>query len=305
VTGGAGFIGSNLVRALLDRRHEVIVLDDFSTGLESNLAGMDVGLIRGSIEDPTVVESAMAGSSAVVHLAARGSVPRSIEDPVATHAVNATGTLNVLQAARSIDAHVLLSSSSSVYGANLVLPKREEMWMQPISPYGASKMAAESYALAFREVYGMDVLVLRLFNVYGPGQRHDHAYAAVIPRFAWRALRREAVEVHGDGEQTRDFTHVSSVVQVILDSLEQRLSWPNPVNLAFGEPVSVNTVITELEQQLGYSLQVARQAARTGDVRNSMNDPALLRRLFPAISSVPFSDGLASVVSWLRADARG
>ena len=199
VTGGAGFIGSNLVRALLARGDEVVVLDDFSTGLESNLTGLQVSLVRGSIEDALTVESAIAGCAAVVHLAARGSVPRSIEDTVATHSVNATGTLNVLQAARAANAHVLLSSSSSVYGANLALPKREAMWMQPISPYGASKMAAESYALAFQEVYGLNVLVLRLFNVYGPGQRHDHAYAAVIPKFAWSALHHDCVEVHGDG----------------------------------------------------------------------------------------------------------
>ena len=305
MTGGAGFIGSNLVRALLDRRHEVIVLDDFSTGLESNLSGLDVSVIRGTVEDPQTLDSAIAGAAAVVHLAARGSVPRSIEDPVATHSVNATGTLNVLQAARSVNAHVLVSSSSSVYGANLVLPKREAMWMQPISPYGASKMAAESYALAFQAVYGLEVLVLRLFNVYGPGQRHDHAYAAVIPKFAWQALYREPVDVHGDGEQTRDFTHVTSVVRVIVDALDRRLSWPNPINLAFGEPVSVNTVVSALQLQLGYAIEVVHQSVRTGDVRNSMNDPALLKQVFPGISAVDFDEGLESVVSWLKAQTRG
>ncbi len=300
VTGGAGFIGANLVRTLVAADHEVVVLDDLSTGLESNLHGLDARLVVGSIEDPQVVLDAAQGATAIVHLAARGSVPRSIANPMATHAVNATGTLHVLEAARAVQAQVLLTSSSSVYGANGVLPKREQMWTQPISPYGASKLAAESYALAFAEVYGLEVLVLRLFNVYGPLQRHDHPYAAVIPRFAWAALHGQSLEVHGDGEQTRDFTHVSSVVGVIMTAIADRVTMSLPVNLAFGASVSVNQLVTELQAQLGRPMQVERHAARPGDVRDSSCDPTLLLEQFPKAEPVAFRDGLASVIDWLR-----
>lgn len=300
MTGGAGFIGSNLVRALVGLHHKVVVLDDLSTGLESNLDGTGAELVLGSIADPLAVDSAVRGADAIVHLAARGSVPRSIQEPEATHLVNATGTLNVLAAARTTGAHVIFSSSSSVYGANTVLPKREEMWMQPISPYAASKMAAESYALAYREVYDMDVLVLRFFNVYGPWQRPDHDYAAVIPRFAWNGLHGLPIEIHGDGNQTRDFTHVDSVVAVIIDALDRRFGWQTPVNLAFGQSISVNDVIAELNRQLGIVMEVVSLAARAGDVRNSMNDPALLTELFPQARAIAFSEGIASVLDWLR-----
>jgi len=299
VTGGAGFIGANLVRELLASAHDVTVLDDFSTGLPSNLQGLAVDVQVGSVSDPEAVACAMTGADVVVHLAARGLVARSIADPASTHLVNATGTLNVLLAARESGAHFIFTSSSSVYGANAQLPQREEMWMQPLSPYGASKMAGESYALAFREVYEMDVLVLRLFNVYGPGQRPDHEYAAVIARFAQSALLNRPVEVHGDGNQTRDFTHVSSVVQVIVRAVEQRLSWPRPVNLAFGEHITVNDVVTVIQDQTMRQLQLVHREPRTGEIRNSRSDPALIRQLFPGIEPVALSDGIASVLTWL------
>lgn len=302
VTGGAGFIGANLVRSLLASNHEIVVLDDLSTGLESNLQGLDVRLIVGTIEDPATVLKAAAGASAIVHLAARGSVPRSIADPMATHAVNATGTLNVLEAARHAGAHTVLTSSSSVYGANALLPKREQMWTQPISPYGASKLAAESYALAYAEVYGLHTLVLRLFNVYGPLQRHDHPYAAVIPKFAWGALNDQTLEVHGDGEQTRDFTHVDAVVGVIHQALEQRLSSKLPVNVAFGVGISVNDLVRELETQMQHSMRVEHVMARSGDVRNSTCDPSLLLEMFPRAEPMAFAEGLASVLAWLRSE---
>ncbi|MDD2857891.1 MAG: NAD-dependent epimerase/dehydratase family protein [Candidatus Nanopelagicales bacterium] len=299
ITGGAGFIGSNLARALAQRGDSVVVLDDLSTGLVSNLDGIEVTLIEGTIVDAATVAGAIEGADAVVHLAARGSVPRSIEDPAATHDVNATGTLRVLEAARAAGAHVVFSSSSSVYGVNTALPKAEEMWTQPMSPYGASKLAAESYAMAFRQVYGLDVLALRFFNVYGPLQRPDHDYAAVIPKFAWLARAGQPLTVHGDGEQTRDFTHVDSVVAVLASALDRRLSWDRPVNLAFGAAITVNGVVAELERQLGADLAIVHEPARAADVRNSLNDPALLRTLFPDVAPVDFSSGLATVLAWM------
>ncbi|MFA7324079.1 MAG: NAD-dependent epimerase/dehydratase family protein [Candidatus Nanopelagicales bacterium] len=300
ITGGAGFVGSNLARALGNRGDQVVVLDDMSTGLASNLHGLDIALIEGSIVDQSTIMRAIDGAEAVVHLAARGSVPRSIEDPIATHQVNATGTLNVLEAARSTGAQVIFSSSSSVYGVNDALPKAEEMWTQPMSPYGASKLAAESYAMAYRQVYDMDVLAMRFFNVYGPYQRPDHDYAAVIPKFAWQALHGQPVSIHGDGEQTRDFTHVDSVVGVLTSALDRRLSWDRPVNLAFGAAMSVNGLVTELEHQLDCRLSVTHTEARRADVRNSLNDPTLLLQVFPDVQPVAFDVGIASVVKWLR-----
>lgn len=299
VTGGAGFIGANLVRALLAEGTPVRVLDDFSTGLAGNLDGLPVEVIDGSIEDPDLVLRACDGVTAVAHLAARGSVPRSVREPLATHAVNDTGTVNVLLGAREAGAQVLFASSSSVYGVNAELPKREEMWTQPMSPYGASKLAAESYAMSFRQVYDLPVLCLRFFNVYGPWQRPDHDYAAVIPRFAWRAVRGEPLTVFGDGEQTRDFTHVDSVVAVLVDAIRRGLSWERPVNLAFGDCVSVNDVVAELRRQVG-PVTVEYLDPRPGDIPHSRNDPALLHRLFPDARAVPFDEGLASTLVWIR-----
>jgi UDP-glucose 4-epimerase len=301
ITGGAGFIGSNLARALASRGESVRVFDDLSNGLESNLAGVQVEMIVGSVTCPKKVDEAMSNVSAVVHLAARGSVPRSIAQPLETHDVNVNGTLNVLEAARKAGAHVIYSSSSSVYGVNAALPKSEEMWMQPMSPYGASKLAAESYAMAYAHSYGVDMLALRFFNVYGPWQRPDHDYAAVIPRFAAKALRGEILEVHGDGNQTRDFTHVDAVVSVICDALRRRLSWDCPVNLAFGDRISVNDVVEFLRCSMGPSFEVRHGPARIGDIRDSQNYPGLLNKLFPSVTSIPFDIGMTSVLKWVEA----
>ncbi len=302
VTGGAGFIGSNLVRGLVDQGHSVAVLDDLSTGRLENLAGVELDFRPGSILDPSAARESAEGVSAIVHLAARGSVPRSVSDPLATNEVNCSGTLQVLQTARETGAHVIFSSSSSVYGENVLLPKREETWTQPISPYGASKLAAESYAMAYRAVYGLDVLVLRFFNVYGPRQRADHDYAAVIPRFAWNALSGLPIQVHGDGEQTRDFTHVDSVVDILSEAVQRRVSWDRPVNLAFGERISVNRVVDEVKHAVGRAVVVDHAETRAADVRDSQNDPRLLMELFPNSHPVPFATGVGSVVEWLRGE---
>ena len=304
VTGGAGFIGSNLVRRLLDDGVEVRIFDDFSTGLQSNIEGLDVDVRVGCLTDADFVASAVAGADSVVHLAARGSVPRSIAEPRQTHEVNATGTLNVLEAVRDQGTQVIFSSSSSVYGANKELPKNEDMWTQPLSPYGASKMAAESLVMSYREVYGIDALALRFFNVYGPLQRADHDYAAVIPKFVWAALRGETLRVDGDGEQTRDFTHVDSVVSVIQQALQRRVSWNRSVNLAFGDRISINELVTLIGEFFPDGVSVEHGPARPGDVRNSRNDPTLLRSIFPDVEPAPLQEGLASVVGWLGATAR-
>lgn len=301
VTGGAGFIGSNLVARLVGEGHQVRVLDDLSTGLASNLEGLAAELIVGTFTDTAVLAEAARGTDAIVHLGARGSVPRSIAHPVATHEVNATGTLNVLMAAREIGAYVILASSSSVYGENAALPKREEMWMQPMSPYAASKLAAEGYAMAFRKVYGLEVLVTRFFNVYGPKQRPDHDYAAVIPKFAYAAMHHQPIQVHGDGKQSRDFTFVDSVVDLLTDASRRRLVHDRPVNVAFGAPHTVLDIVEGLEGLLGHELDVQFVDARAGDVPHSQNDPELLRTLFPGVCEVPLADGLRRTYEWLMA----
>ena len=304
VTGGAGFIGSNLVRRLLEDGADVRILDDFSTGLWSNIERLNVDLREGCLTDADFVAEAVAGTDSVVHLAARGSVPRSIADPRQTHEVNATGTLNVLEAVRKQGAQIIFSSSSSVYGSNTSLPKSEDMWTQPLSPYGASKMAAESLVMSYREVYGLDALALRFFNVYGPLQRADHDYAAVIPKFVWAALNGDPLRVDGDGEQTRDFTHVDSVVAVIHDALQRRINWERPVNLAFGDRISINELVTMVGGFFPEGVTAEHGPARPGDVRNSRNDPALLLEVFPGVEPTPLQEGLATVVSWLSETPR-
>jgi len=304
VTGGAGFIGSNLVHQLVQAGVNVRILDDFSTGLESNIEGLDVDVSVGCLTDADFVTAAVRGVTNVVHLAARGSVPRSIAEPRQTFDVNATGTLNVLEAARAQGAQVIFSSSSSVYGSNTALPKSEDMWTQPLSPYGASKLAAESLVMSYREVYGLDALALRFFNVYGPLQRADHDYAAVIPKFVWAALQGQTLRIDGDGEQTRDFTHVDSVVSVIRDALERRVSWQRPVNLAFGDRISVNELVTMIGEFFPGGITAEHGPARPGDVRNSRNDPTLLRSIFPDVEPASLQEGLGTVVEWLGAASR-
>ena len=304
VTGGAGFVGTNLVRRLLAEGHAPVVLDDFSTGLDSNLAGLDVEVHRGSLVDPEFVARAVDGVDSVVHLGARGSVPRSIEFPVPTHEVNATGTLNVLQAARASGVHVIMSSSSSVYGANPLLPKVERTWTQPLSPYAASKLAGEGYMLGYQASYGMPTLVFRFFNIFGPWQRPDHDYAAVVPKWLWKAMTGQVIEVHGDGTQTRDFTYVDSVIDVLVDAVERQVSLDTPVNLAFGRRHSLLDVLERIERLLGVTPRVEFVPPRVGDVKNSENDPALLRSVFPSVEPVDLDPALERTAAWLEGHYR-
>jgi UDP-glucose 4-epimerase len=303
VTGGAGFIGANLARTLLDGSGwaEVIVVDDLSTGTPANLDGLDVELLEGTILDTGLLDRALAGADVVVHLAARSSVPRSIAEPVAAHHANATGTVEVLEAMRRTGVgHMIVASSSSVYGANPTLPKHEDLAPMPISPYAASKLATEAYSLAWADVYDLDVLALRFFNVFGPLQPPRHTYAAVVPAFVSAALEGRPLPVHGDGEQTRDFTFVGSVCAVLVDAIRRRVSWREPVNLAFGSRVSLLEVIAELEGVLGHELARDHGPPRAGDVRDTQADTTRMRSLFPDVEPVPLREGLAATVDWFR-----
>jgi UDP-glucose 4-epimerase len=300
VTGGAGFIGANLCRALtaLPIVEEVVALDDLSTGFRHNVVGFD--LVEGSILDAELLDSVFRDAHAVVHLAARPSVPRSLADPMASHLTNATGTMEVLEAARRRGGlHVVMASSSSVYGANPELPKHEAMATMPVSPYAAGKLAAEAATLAYGRSFDLPVLAFRFFNVFGPLQPAGHAYAAVVPAFVDAALRGEPLTVHGDGLQTRDFTYVGTVAAVLADAVVRRVTNPGPVNLAFGTRVSLLEVIGLLEEIMGQSLTRRHTDPRPGDVRDSQADQQLLRRLFPAIASIGLEEGLTATVSWL------
>ena len=302
VTGGAGFIGANLVRDLLRGGAHVTVLDDFSTGLRSNLDGCDVRLIEGSILDPETLDKGLSGTDAVVHLAARPSVPRSLLDPMASHLINATGTLHVLEAARRTNKpYVIIASSSSVYGANLAMPKSEDLVPMPVSPYAVSKLAAEQYGLSYNACFGLDILVFRFFNVYGPHQPAIHSYAAVIPAFVSAALTGQPLIVHGDGQQTRDFTFVGSVTEVLCAAIGRRVTMNRPVNLAFGTRASLLDVAGELENILGRSLPLNHIQLRPGDVRDSQANNVRLRGLFPSAKSVLLPVGLRRTVDWFLA----
>ncbi|MDA8276038.1 MAG: NAD-dependent epimerase/dehydratase family protein [Actinomycetota bacterium] len=307
VTGGAGFIGANLCRALVEQgvSEHVVALDDLSTGEKANLAGVaGVELVEGSILDDDALDTVLPGASAVVHLAARPSVPRSLVDPMASHRTNATGTMTVLEAARRHGGpHVVVASSSSVYGANPALPKHEDMATMPVSPYAASKLATEAYALAYARSFGLDVLAFRFFNVFGPLQPAGHAYAAVVPAFVDAALAGRALPVHGDGTQTRDFTYVGTVSAVIADAVRRRVTSPGPVNLAFGSRVSLLELVDLLEDVLGHPVAREHTDPRPGDVRDSQADRSRLGALFPGVQPVPLAEGLAATVAWFRSRA--
>ncbi len=302
MTGGAGFIGANLCRALAGDNlvDELVALDDLSTGHRQNLASVEgMTFLEGSILDPDLLDEAFDHADTIVHLAARPSVPRSLADPMASHRSNATGTMEVLEAARRGGGpHVIVASSSSVYGANPIVPKREDMATLPVSPYAASKLAAEAAALAYGRSFGLPVLAFRFFNVFGPLQTADHAYAAVIPTFVACALRGDPLPVHGDGGQTRDFTYVGSVVAVLRDAVGRRLSDPRPVNLAFGTRVSLLELIELLAKILDRPVRRHHSDPRQGDVRDSQADQTRLRSLFPTIEPVTLEEGLRATVAW-------
>lgn len=301
ITGGAGFIGSNLVSMMLEQspRANVTILDDFSTGTLGNITGIDVEVVDGSILDVELLDRLAKGADSIVHLAARPSVPRSVLDPRGSHDANVTGTLNVLEAARKYGSHVIVASSSSVYGANPHLPKVETMAPQPMSPYAATKLATESYALAWAHAFGLQTLAFRFFNVYGPHQAPGHAYAAVIPSFLDKAINGEPLEVTGDGTQTRDFTFVETVCSVLARACIDRTTHDTPVNLALGTQTSLIDLIDLIDEIAAAPVRVIHGAKRVGDVPHSSADPTLLRALFPDVTAVPLIDGLRLTHAWL------
>ena len=299
VTGGAGFIGANLVRELLARGHHAVAYDNLSTGFRANLVDLDAELVVADILDFDRLVAATEGFDAIVHLAARASVPRSIADPRASHDNNVTGTLNVLEAARLNGVeHVISASSSSVYGSNPVLPKHEGLKPSPLSPYAAMKLATETYTLAWQHSMGLKTLAFRFFNVFGPLQAAGHAYAAVVPAFVDAALHERPIPMHGDGKQTRDFTYVGTVASVLTRAIEGQITSPEPLNLAFGTRTDLLHVVELIEDITGRQLEIEFQPSRPGDVRDSQADTTRLLTLFPDIDPVELRVGLEETVAW-------
>src|SRR5438105_6328074 len=295
VTGGAGFIGSHLVRALLERGDTVRVIDNFSTGNRRNLQGLedDVEVVEGELRSYERVHNAMRDIELVFHQGALPSVPRSVQDPLTTSAVNVEGTLNVLLAARDHGARrVVFASSSSVYGRQDSLPLVETARPDPISPYGVAKLAAERYCVSFSRVYPLETVALRYFNVFGPGQNPHSQYAAVVPRFISAIAVGEPVPVYGDGEQSRDFTYVGNVVAANLLAAEADGVNGEILNVASGRSETVNDLAEVLGRILERPVEKEFLPERTGDVRHSWADVGAARRLLGYEPEVGFEEGL-------------
>jgi len=304
VTGGAGFIGSNIVDELVRRGHGVTVLDDLSTGAEANLAGVraKIDFRAGSIVDLATVQSACHRADCVIHLAARTSVPKSVVDPIETNRVNIDGTLNVLVAARDAKVRrVVYAASSAAYGETPTLPKVETMQAEPISPYGVTKFVGELYAQVFGRVYGLENASVRYFNVFGPRQDPTSQYSGVLSRFMLAAIKGEPLTIYGDGEQSRDFTYVDNVVDETLRACEANGASAKVFNGGTGARITLNQVVRLLEKIIGKKLQVKYEPPRAGDIRDSQADVSLAKKVLGYTPRVMFEEGLARTWDWYRA----
>ncbi len=301
ITGGAGFIGSNLAHALLARGDAVVILDDLSSGRLVNLQGIehDVRLVRGDIRDAATVRAAMEGCEAVLHQAALPSVSRSVADPGASHDVNVHGTFQVLEAARALGVRRLVyAASSSAYGETAVLPKVETMAPQPMSPYGAAKLFGEYYCKVWHQVYGLETVALRYFNVFGPRQSPDSDYAAVIPRFVTGMARGERPRIFGDGMQSRDFCYIDNVVEANLLALTAEAAPGRVYNIALGGRYTLLDLVAGINTVLGTAIEPEFGPPRAGDIRHSQADIAAAKRDLGYRAAVDFQEGLRRAVRW-------
>lgn len=310
VTGGAGFIGSHIARRLVGMGHKVRVLDNFATGRRENIADIEskIELVVGDIGQPAMCDRCTDGAEVVFHVAAIPSVPRSVDKPRESHEANATGTFNVLHAARNAGVRrFVYSASSSAYGDTPTLPKVESMRPAPLSPYAVSKLLGEYYGACFSSVYGIETVSLRYFNVFGPRQDPKSQYAAVIPAFVTRMLRGESPTVYGDGEQSRDFCFIDNVVDANLqaggllkgDGGLARMSG-EVVNIACGQRTTLNEIVAAINKSLGTSIRAEYRERRAGDVMHSLADIAEARRVIGYTPKVLFDEGLHRTIEWYR-----
>jgi UDP-glucose 4-epimerase len=306
VTGGAGFIGSHLAEALVQRGERVRVIDDFSSGKRTNLAHIDapIEVVEGSILDGETLDRAVAGVELIFHEAAIPSVPRSIAAPVASHQANATGTLLVLEAARRHGVkRVVYAGSSSAYGETPTLPKVETMPTAPLSPYAISKLTGEQYCQVYARVFGVETVVLRYFNVFGARQDPASQYAAVIPRFVTAALSGKRPVIFGDGSQSRDFCFIDNVVEANLLAAEAQGAPGRVFNVACGEATDLNQVVRLIEEALGVRVEPQYEPARAGDIKHSLADISAARSVLGYTASVRFVEGLRRTIEWYKRTA--
>ncbi|MDD1682792.1 MAG: SDR family oxidoreductase [Methanoregula sp.] len=307
VTGGAGFIGSHIVEELVNRQHEVVILDNLFSGRIENikpfLSKKNVIFVRGSVTDPALLKTVFECADGVFHEGAIASVPRSIANPVATNEANVTGTLNVLVAARDCGVKkVVFASSSSVYGNTPTLPKREDMTPHPLSPYAVSKLAGEQYLKVFSEIYGFGTVSLRYFNVFGPRQDPASEYAAVIPKFITSILSRRSPVIYGDGGQTRDFSYVKDVVQANIRAMESDAR--GIFNVAYCQRMNLIELAGTIMEITGISVPLTFAPARDGDVRDSLADITRAQKAFGYAPAYTVRSGLEETVAWFREQSR-
>lgn len=304
VTGGAGFIGSNMVRFLLAKGQKVRVLDNFETGKRENLAEVSdrIELTEGDIRDMSAVQRSVKGAGVVYHLAALGSVPRSMKDPATTHDVNVNGTFNVLMAARDAKVRrIIFASSSSVYGQSPVLPQYEDLPLAPISPYGATKAIAEIYFRAFYATYGVQSVCLRYYNVFGPRQDPTSQYAAAIPLFVSALLRDKSPRIFDDGEQSRGFTYIENVMQANWLAANAKETHGEAVNISTSNAVTVNTVVKTISKLLSKeNIKPVYAPPRPGDIKHSLADVKKAKELIGYVPFVTFEEGIAKAINWYK-----
>jgi UDP-glucose 4-epimerase len=304
ITGGAGFIGSNMIRFLLEKGQKVRVLDNFETGRRENLAEVTgrIELIEGDIRDMDTVRRAVAGAEVVYHLAALGSVPRSVKDPATSHDVNVNGIVNMLIAARDAKARrFIFSSSSSVYGQSKVLPQHEGLPLAPISPYGATKAAGEIYCRTFYETYGLQTISLRYYNVFGPRQDPTSQYAAAIPLFVSALLRDKAPTIFDDGQQSRGFTYIDDVTEANWLAANMKEAHGEAVNISTKNAVTVNTVVNVIRKLMGKeNIKPVYAPPRPGDIKHSLADITRAKEVIGYEPFISFEEGITRAISWYK-----
>lgn len=304
VTGGAGFIGSNLIQKLLREGHRVRVVDNFSTGNWENLKDLccedsALEIVIDDIRDLEALKKATSGMDYVIHLAALSSVAESVKDPVSYNSVNVEGTVNVLMASRDEKVKkVVYISSSAIYGDNPELPKREDTKSEPLSPYAVSKLAGEHYCKIFHSIYSLNTVILRLFNVFGPRQNPESEYSAVIPKFVLSLLKEQPITIYGDGAQSRDFIYVENVIDGILSACRARRVAGERINIAGGQRTSLNTLVEVLSELIDNHTKPIYVAARSGDVRHSLADISRAKKLLGYEPKVLLREGLEKTIGW-------